>query len=262
MNEEMSISKPQKESVVVYQSKDGTLSLEVQIADETVWLTQQQMSVLFNVKENNITYHIQGIYKTHELEPEATTQKIRVVRLEGNRSVARLIDYYNLDMIISVGYRVNSPNATQFRRWATGVLKEYLLRGYAVNQRIERLEQRVAKTEEQIDFFVRTSLPSVEHGFERTQYNQTANYAYLDTPVNISIGKKAPKDYFSAALAQCGTGKAETGSIVDEKMLRENLATNCIPEDIFEMDYTRYDEFLEKRRTLMAQKIKKYYESL
>ena len=166
----MSISKPQNESVVVYQSKDGTLSLEVQIADETVWLTQQQMSVLFNVKENNITYHIQGIYKTHELEPEATTQKIRVVRLEGNRSVARLIDYYNLDMIISVGYRVNSPNATQFRRWATGVLKEYLLRGYAVNQRIENLERRVAKTEEQIDFFVRTSLPPVEQVFYNGEF--------------------------------------------------------------------------------------------
>ena len=170
MNEEMSISKPQNESVVVYQSKDGTLSLEVQIADETVWLTQQQMSVLFNVKENNITYHIQGIYKTHELEPEATTQKIRVVRLEGNRSVARLIDYYNLDMIISVGYRVNSPNATQFRRWATGVLKEYLLRGYAVNQRIENLERRVAKAEEQIDFFVRTSLPPVEQVFYNGEF--------------------------------------------------------------------------------------------
>ncbi len=102
----------------------------------------------------------------------------------------------------------------------------------------------------------------VEHGFERTQYNQTANYAYLDTPVNISIGKKAPKDYFSAALAQCGSDKAETGSIIDEKVLRDNLAMNCIPEDIFEMDYTRYDEFLEKRRALMAQKIRKYYESL
>lgn len=102
----------------------------------------------------------------------------------------------------------------------------------------------------------------VEHGFERTQYNQTANYAYLDTPVNISIGKKAPKDYFSAALAQCGTDKAETGSIVDEKTLRENLAMNCIPEDIFEMDYTRYDEFLDKRRSLMAQKIRNYYMSL
>ena len=102
----------------------------------------------------------------------------------------------------------------------------------------------------------------VEHGFERTQYNQTANYAYLDTPVNISIGEKAPKDYFSAALAQCGSDKAETGSIIDEKVLRENLATNCIPEDVFEMDYTRYDEFLEKRRVLMAAKIRKYYESL
>ena len=102
----------------------------------------------------------------------------------------------------------------------------------------------------------------VEHGFERTQYNQTANYAYLDTPVNISIGKKAPKDYFSAALAQCGSDKAETGSIIDEAVLRENLAINCIPEDIFDMDFTRYDEFLEKRRALMAQKIRKYYENL
>lgn len=102
----------------------------------------------------------------------------------------------------------------------------------------------------------------VEHGFDRTQYNQTANYAYLDTPVNISIGKKAPKDYFSVALAQCGQETAESGSILKEKDLRANLAINCIPEDIFEMDYTRYDEFLEKRRSLMAQKIRKYYETL
>ena len=102
----------------------------------------------------------------------------------------------------------------------------------------------------------------VENGFDRTQYNQTANYAYLDTPVNISIGKKAPKDYFSVALAQCGQETAESGSILNEKDLRANLAINCIPEEIFEMDYTRYDEFLEKRRSLMAQKIRKYYENL
>ena len=102
----------------------------------------------------------------------------------------------------------------------------------------------------------------VENGFDRTQYNQTANYAYLDTPVNISIGKKAPNDYFSVALAQCGQETAESGSILNEKDLRANLAINCIPEDIFEMDYTRYDEFLEKRRSLMAQKIRKYYENL
>ena len=102
----------------------------------------------------------------------------------------------------------------------------------------------------------------VEHGFDRTQYNQTANYAYLDTPVNISIGKKAPKDYFSVALAQCGQETAESGSILNEKDLRANLAINCIPEDIFEMDYTRYDDFLAKRRSLMAKKIRKYYENL
>ena len=103
----------------------------------------------------------------------------------------------------------------------------------------------------------------VEHNFERTQYNQTANYAYLDTPVNISIGKKAPKEYFSLALEQCSKKEqAVCGSILDEETLRDNLATNCIPEDVFEMDYTRYEEFLEKRRALMAQKIRKYYESL
>ena len=102
----------------------------------------------------------------------------------------------------------------------------------------------------------------VEHGFDRTQYNQTANYAYLDTPVNISIGKKAPKDYFSVALAQCGQETAESGSILNEKDLRANLAINCIPEDIFEIDYTRYDDFLAKRRSLMAKKIRKYYENL
>lgn len=103
----------------------------------------------------------------------------------------------------------------------------------------------------------------VEHNFERTQYNQTANYAYLDTPVNISIGKKAPKEYFSLALEQCSKkDQAVCGSILDEETLRANLATNCIPEDVFEMDYTRYEEFLEKRRALMAQKIRKYYESL
>ena len=102
----------------------------------------------------------------------------------------------------------------------------------------------------------------MEHGFDRTQYNQTANYAYLDTPVNISIGKKAPKDYFSLALQQCGGEQAKCGSIMNEEDLRANLAINCIPEEIFDMDYTRFAEFLEKRRALMAAKIRKYYEGL
>ena len=164
-----------KDEIVLYQP-DAEIQLEVRLQDETVWLTQQQMAMLFGVKENNITYHIQGIYKTREWEPEATTQKIRVLRLEGKRKVMRPIDFYNLDMIISVGYRVNSTNATQFRQWATKIIKDYMLKGYAVNQRLlameeridkkfQAIEQRVSKTEEQVDFFVRTSLPPVEQVF-------------------------------------------------------------------------------------------------
>lgn len=161
-----------KNEIILYQP-DETVKLEVRMSEETVWLTQQQMATLFGVKENNITYHIRGIYTTNELEPESTTQKIRVVRQEGNRKVTRQIDFYDLDMIISVGYRVNSTNATKFRRWATSVLKEYLLKGYAINQQITHLEERIttridsikdtlADHQQKIDFFVRTSLPPVE----------------------------------------------------------------------------------------------------
>ena len=176
MANELALYNPSDKNVVVYQSEDGTLQLDVQLSDDTVWLSQQQMATLFNVKENNITYHIKGVYKMHELEPEATTQKIRVVRLEGNRRVTRIIDFYNLDMIISVGYRVNSANATQFRRWATRILKEYMLRGYAVNQQLIHLEEQVDRRfraieselhehKEKIDFFVRTNQAPVEQVF-------------------------------------------------------------------------------------------------
>ena len=176
MANELALYNPSDKNVVVYQSEDGTLQLDVQLSDDTVWLSQQQMATLFNVKENNITYHIKGVYKMHELEPEATTQKIRVVRLEGNRRVTRTIDFYNLDMIISVGYRVNSANATQFRRWATRILKEYMLRGYAVNQQLIHLEEQVDRRfraieselhehKEKIDFFVRTNQAPVEQVF-------------------------------------------------------------------------------------------------
>ena len=147
--------------IVLYQP-DDTIRLEVRLEYETVWLTQQQMADLFSVKENTITYHIGEIYRTEELEKAATARKIRVVRLEGNRNVRRNIDFYNLDMIISVGYKVNSRRGVKFRQWASKVLKEYLIRGISVNQRLERLEQRVAKTEEKIDFFVQTSLPPVQ----------------------------------------------------------------------------------------------------
>lgn len=101
-----------------------------------------------------------------------------------------------------------------------------------------------------------------DNEFEKNRYNQEANYVFLDRPINVSIGKQAPNIYFNKALAQCQTGEFVCGSIKDKEELKRNLEMNCIPEDIFEMDYTRYNEFLEKRRTLMAEKIKRYYYSL
>lgn len=130
--------------------------------EETVWLTQAQMVELFSSTKQNISLHINNIYKESELEQEATVKEYLTVQKEGNRHVKRRIAFYNLDVIISVGYRVKSLRGTQFRQWANKVLKEYLLKGYSVNRRLTELEHTVAEHSRKIDFFVRTSLPPVE----------------------------------------------------------------------------------------------------
>jgi hypothetical protein len=150
--------------IILYQP-DSTVQLEVRIDANTVWLTQAQMALLFNVDRTVIVKHIGNIYKTFELDEISTCVKFAQVRSEGKRNVIREQKYYNLDMIISVGYRVNSINATKFRQWATQTLKSYLLHGYAVTQRIERLEQKVEEHDQQIGFFVHASLPPVEGVF-------------------------------------------------------------------------------------------------
>lgn len=118
--------------------------LEVRLEDETVWLTQVQMVILFNSSKANISEHIKSIYEQGELAQEATVRIFRTLRQEGNRQVSRTITYYNLDLIISVGFRVNTKRGILFRQWANSVLKDYLLKGYSINQRFERLEQRVS----------------------------------------------------------------------------------------------------------------------
>lgn len=165
------IQNDSKGEIVMYQP-DETIRLEVKLEDDTVWLTQQQMSLLFSVKENTITYHIKEIYRTEELEQEGTARKIRVVRKEGNRIVNRMIDFYNLDMIISVGYKVNSKRGVKFRQWASKVLKDYLIKGYSINkglqeirERVDSHDKRIVELEGKVDFFVRSSLPPVEGVF-------------------------------------------------------------------------------------------------
>lgn len=151
----------EKNEIILYQPNEE-IKLEVRLDEETVWLTQAQMAELFETTPQNITMHIRNLYKEGELEVAPTCKDFLQVRTEGNRVVNRLQKIYNLDVIISVGYRVKSLRGTQFRQWANRVLKEYLLKGYSVNHRFERLEHRVTEAENKIDFFVRTSLPPME----------------------------------------------------------------------------------------------------
>ena len=120
--------------LIIYQSHNNeNISVEVLYNEEDFWLTQKSMAKLFNVAENNITYHLQNIFKAKELEEIRTTQKIRVVQNEGTRKVSREVSFYSLDAIIAVGYRVNSKEATDFRIWATKTLKEYIKKGFVIN---------------------------------------------------------------------------------------------------------------------------------
>jgi hypothetical protein len=160
-----------KGEIILYQP-DNSLTLEVRLENETVWLNRQQLSKLFDRDIKTIGKHINNALK-EELSSFSTVAKFATVQLEGDRTVERSIEYYNLDMILSVGYRVKSQRGIQFRIWSNSILKDYLLKGYAINQRIERVEKQVEKfsietdkrlteTEKKIDFFVKTSLPPVE----------------------------------------------------------------------------------------------------
>lgn len=126
--------------IVIYTSEDNVISLDVKLENETVWLSQSQMALLFDTDRTSILRHINNVYKIGELERESTCAKIAQVRKEGKRHVTREIPYYNLDMIISVGYRVNSIRGTQFRIWANRILKDYIVKGYAINDKI-RIER-------------------------------------------------------------------------------------------------------------------------
>lgn len=153
-----------KGEIVLYQP-DNSVELEVRVEDETVWLNRQQMALLFERDVKTIGKHVNN----------ALMQELRGLSVVANFATTAndgkvyQVDYYNLDMILSVGYRVKSQRGIDFRRWANQVLKDYLLRGYAITQRVERLEQRVSQTEEKIDFFVRASLPPVEGVFYEGQ---------------------------------------------------------------------------------------------
>ena len=132
----------QTNEIILYQP-DDTLALDVRVEDESVWLTQAQIVELFTSSKANISEHLKHIFESGELNRKVTVRNFRTVRKEGNRTVSRTLEFFNLDVIISVGYRVNTIRGIQFRQWANTVLKDYLLRGYSVNQRLMQLEDRI-----------------------------------------------------------------------------------------------------------------------
>ncbi|MBP3536279.1 MAG: virulence RhuM family protein [Muribaculaceae bacterium] len=169
----MSQSEPESENEIIIYQPDETLKLDVRVEADTVWLTQAQMAELFQATKQNVSLHISNIFKEGELEASSTVKEYLTVQNEGKRKVKRVISYYNLDIIISVGYRVKSLRGTQFRQWANKILKSYLLRGYSINQRLieisDRLDRRlldqdgkIAQIRKDVDFFVRTAIPPHE----------------------------------------------------------------------------------------------------
>jgi hypothetical protein len=168
-----------RNEIVVYQP-DETIRLDVRLENETVWLTQLKIAELFGVQKAAISKHIKNIFASGELVKEATVSKMETVQTEGGRTVVRVQEFFNLDVIIAVGYRVNSKRATLFRIWATKIIKDYLLRGYSVNYRLNLLEdkvdRRMAKAEsdisdlkEKVDFFVQTQTPPLQGVFYNGQ---------------------------------------------------------------------------------------------
>ncbi len=151
MKHECNIEMPMKNEIILYSPNELPERIEVWLENETVWLSQAQMAMLFSQTKQNISLHINNCFKEGELEKAATVKESLTVQKEGNRSVTRIIEYYNLDVIISVGYRVKSKQGTQFRIWATQVLRDYLLKGYALNQRMNRIENQVEQLTQKVE---------------------------------------------------------------------------------------------------------------
>lgn len=214
--------------IILYQP-DKNVKLEVRLKGETVWLTQAQIGELFGTGRQAITKHLKNIFNSEELQEDAVCSILELTAADGKTYKTKT---YNLDAILSVGYRVNSKNATLFRQWANKVLKDYLLRGYAINRRLEKLEKTVADHTEKIDFFVRTSLPPVEGIFYDGQIFDAYTFAtdliksakesivlidnYVDENTLLMLSKR--KENVKATIY---TGKADKRLLLDLKRHNE-----------------------------------------
>ena len=193
-----------EDKIIIYQTEDGQTQIDVRLEDESVWLTQAQMALLFQTDRTTIVRHINNIYAIDELNREATCAKIAQVQVEGSRQVKRTIPYFNLDMIISVGYRVNSKRGVRFRQWANNVLKQFILKGYAVNERLRH--EQLAEMRTLVGMLSRTiqSQPLLSNDENKALFEVVTDYTYaLDTLDNydyerLTIEKTTQEERFHA----------------------------------------------------------------
>ena len=194
----------EEDKIIIYQTEDGQTQIDVRLESETVWLTQAQMAELFETDRTSIVRHINNIYRVDELDRVATCAKIAQVQTEGKRQVTRTVPYFNLDMIISVGYRVNSKRGVKFRQWANRVLKDYLVKGYAVNDRIRK--EQIGELRQLVGMLGRTiqNQSLLSNDETNALFEVVTNYTYaLDTLDNydyerLTIDKTTKEEPFHA----------------------------------------------------------------
>lgn len=177
--------------LILYQSENTNKSIEVLYDNEDFWLTQKTMAELFNVAENNITYHLQNIFKSGELKENSTTQKIRVVQKEGKRKISREINFYSLDAIIAVGYRVNSKEATDFRIWATNTLKEYIKKGFVLNSELLKNGPKFGK-----DYFDELLVKIKEIKASERRFYQKITDIYKECSYDYDKNSETTKEFY------------------------------------------------------------------
>ncbi|MCL2777408.1 MAG: virulence RhuM family protein [Polyangiaceae bacterium] len=207
----MTSQPPPKSELILYQTEDGRTRIECRFEGETIWLTQSLIAELFDKDVRTINEHLVNIYEEDELSREATIRKFRIVRTEGNRSVSREIEHYNLDVVLAVGYRVRSHRGTQFRQWATARLTEYLVKGFTLD------DQRLKRTDRIADYFdellarIREIRASEARVYQRVReiFALASDYGERDREAQIFFAKMQNKMHFAATgLTAAAVSKA------------------------------------------------------
>ena len=224
----------EKNEIIVYQPEGGEFHIEVRVDQDTVWLTQAQMAELFGTVPQNITVHIKKVYDEGELEKNSTCKEYLQVASEGSRKVKRTLKFYNLDVIISVGYRVKSIQGTRFRQWANSVLKEHMLKGFSVNQRLvahenrlENHDSRIIYLEKQVDFFVKANLPPKEGVLQAKAF--WSGYEFAVQLVRLAKQEIVIIDPFADDMALSLMPKRNPGvnAIIYSARINQTMKTEC-----------------------------------